>query len=319
MNSICDRQMELVEVRIPTYKRNDLLSTCLDSLISQTWSSWQAIVFDDSNDAETRDVVHGKKDSRIAYKPNSRRLGAAGNLNKCFQTRGYNDASTYACCLEDDNWLYPHAIESNIATVKSHDARIMMRNQDVFTRATHDVNFSGKTTLSQWFSESRFYSPIELAARTIFYTGISNGALFWRTDAESNLQDPWSVTDPSLQEYIRCWQLQENIYVQLDTALAYSDPVEPTHRYYTKDKSFSRALQQGHSRLLKKFGHDFVSEAVSCSKQFNQGDKLAQCFSNIATLPSLAALRTENLRFYPRFLLRGIAKKLTVKSPINFS
>ena len=98
--------MKLVEVRIPTYKRNDMLSACLDSLISQTWSHWKAIIFDDANDSETRRLVLSKGDSRLTYKPNPVRVGAAANLNQCFQTRGYIRDSVYACCLEDDNWLY---------------------------------------------------------------------------------------------------------------------------------------------------------------------------------------------------------------------
>lgn len=309
--------MKLVEVRIPTYKRNDMLSACLDSLISQTWSHWKAIIFDDANDSETRRLVLSKGDSRLTYKPNPVRVGAAANLNQCFQTRGYIRDSVYACCLEDDNWLYPCALESNIETLESEDVHIMMRNQDIFVRSNVGVAHTSKTTLFKWFNESRQYEPVELAARTIFYTGISNGALFWRTDSNSDLQDPYSVIDPSLQEYIRCWQIVEPVYVRLDSSLAYSDPVEKTHRHYTIDRSFSRALQQGHQRLLQKYGHSFVREAVQCSKQFNQKDKLCQCFSNIATFSSLAALLIENLPIIPSFLLRGIVKSILVNSPIN--
>jgi len=70
-------------------------------------------------------------------------------------------------------------------------------------------------------------------------------------------------------------------------------------------------------RLLQKHGHSFVREAVQCSKQFNQKDKLCQCFSNIATFSSLAALLTENLPIIPSFLLRGIVKSILVNSPIS--
>lgn len=308
--------MELVEVRIPTYKRNEMLSSCLDTLISQSWQNWQAIIFDDANDAKTRNVVQDKRDSRFTYKANPARLGAAANLNQCFQTKGYHKDSAYACCLEDDNWLYPNTIESNIDSLKSRDACIMMRNQDVFTRTSKCIEPSGKTTLLPWFLESRLYAPIELAARSVFYTGISNGALFWRTDAKSNLQDPYSVVDPSLQEYIRCWQIQEPVYVRLDPALAYSDPSEKTHRHYTTDKSFSRALQEGHNKLLKEYGHQFVREAHECAKLFCKEDMLSQSLSNIATWQSLTALRSERLPVQPVFALRGLIKRYLVSSPI---
>lgn len=309
--------MELVEVRIPTFKRNELLSACLDSLIAQSWPHWKAIVFDDANDIETHNVVQDKRDSRLTYKANPARLGAAANLNQCFQTKGYHNNSTYACCLEDDNWLYPHALESNIDTLRSTNAYIMMRNQDIFTRTTQGVDAAGETTLLQWFPQSRLYAPVELAARSIFYTGISNGALFWRTNAKSNLQDPYSVIDPSLQEYIRCWQIQEPVYVRLESALAYSDPSEKTHRHYTTDKSFSRALQRGHNKLLKEYGQQFIREAYECAKLFGKEDMLSQCFSNIATWHSLSALRLNRLPIKPVFMLRGLIKRLLIASPIT--
>ncbi len=309
--------MEQVEVRIPTYKRNDMLSSCLDSLIAQSWSNWKAFIFDDANDVATREVILSKKDGRFIYRPNSARLGAAANLNQCFQTKGYKHCSDYACCLEDDNWLYPYAIETNVETLRSQNAHIMMRNQDIFARSGAVAIPTGESTILKWFQQARFYEPVELAVRSIFYTGISNGALFWRTDAKSNLQDPYFVVDPSLQEYIRCWQMREPVYVRLDPALAYSDPCDKTHRHYTTDKSFSRALQLGHNRLLKKYGKEFISEAHECAKLFGKEHMLSQCFSNIATLHSLAALRSERLPIKPIFVLRGLFKRFFVESPIR--
>lgn len=314
-----ESQVEQVEVRIPTYNRNNMLSCSLDSLIAQSWQNWRATVFDDANDASTLELVRTKGDSRILYKPNNKRLGAAENLNQCFQTKGYDPNSVYACCLEDDNWLYPNAIKSNIETLKIHDAHILMRNQDIFSRSEEGVTPTGSTTLLQWFSEERLYEPVELAARSIFYTGISNGALFWRTNARTDLQDPYSVIDPSLQEYIRCWQVRDPVYVRLDAALAYSDPVGKTDRHYTSDRSFSRALQQGHRRMLMKYGQDFISKAASCSRLFDMEGKLSQSLSNIATWASMRGLLSEDLPIDINFMLRGIIKRLTVASLIaNF-
>jgi len=161
-----------VEVRVPTYKRNVLLLSCLSSIINQTWQQWRAIVFDDASDNETREVVDEIGDWRICYRANAVRLGAAGNLNQCFQTKGYYAGSLFACCLEDDNWMYPHAIETNIQTLISCGGSIMMRNQDIFKRSDDDIAPTKQTTLGPWFAKSAFYGPVELAARSMFYTGI---------------------------------------------------------------------------------------------------------------------------------------------------
>jgi glycosyltransferase involved in cell wall biosynthesis len=46
--------MSLCEVRIPTYKRPDLLKRALSNLRKQTYDNWQAIAFDDSPEQEVK-------------------------------------------------------------------------------------------------------------------------------------------------------------------------------------------------------------------------------------------------------------------------
>jgi hypothetical protein len=307
----------VVEVRIPTYKRNTLLLECLQSLVGQSWTNWKAKVFDDANDPQARELVGLIGDPRIEYVANASRLGAAGNLNQCFQTRPYYPQSAFACCLEDDNWFYPFALETNVRALQSCGGSILMRNQDVYRRTDVGVSPTGHTTLCSWFEESGFYKPIELAARTFFYTGISNGALFWSTDSLSDLQDPCRVVDPSLQEYIRCWQIRESVFVALDSALAFSDPELPTFRHYTRDKSFSRALQQGYQRLLAVYGDDLISIALKCAKGCGRVEILVNAVSNICTASAFSALTSLGLPVSSRHALRGALKRLIVQSPIE--
>lgn len=307
----------IVEVRVPTYQRPDMLSHCLDSLIAQTWSNWRAIVFDDSRDHSSEAIVSGKFDTRIIYQRNNERLGAAGNLNQCFQTKSIIPGSLYACCLEDDNWIYPSLFESNIAILRESGCSILMRNQDIFLRDGMNVAATGGTTLGRWFLSDNVVRQIDLHARTFFYTGVSNGALFWKTDARSNLQDPYDVIDPSLQEYIRCWQINEPIYVSLDVASAYSDPVRPTSRHYTKNRSFSRALQHWHGYLIRAYGRQFIDNVLSLSDEFGMRDMAVQKLVNIARPIPIISLLQAGIFPPLQFIFTGVAKRLLVQTPLR--
>lgn len=306
-----------VEVRVPTFKRNGLLIEALQSLLRQTWTAWQAIVFDDAGDRETHAIVQDLNDKRIVYRANPSRLGASGNLNQCFQSNAYYARSSFACCLEDDNWLYPHALESNIVTMQSTGALIMMRNQDIYSRTRSALSKTNATTLGCWFSRDGFYEPIDLIARTFFYTGISNGALFWNVNCSSTLQDTSHVVDPSLQEYVRCWQIKEPLFVQLDAALGYSDPDSPTHRHYTVDKSFSRAIQHAHGQMLRKHGGDLISSVAECGRSFGRLQQAVNSVSNIASLAAVIGLMKRGLPVSWSYVIRGTAKRLFVRSPLK--
>lgn len=72
--------MSLCEVRIPAYKRPDLLRRALSSLVVQSYPNWQAIVLDDSPDKEALNVIRSFEDDRILYKPNEKNLGVLKNI-----------------------------------------------------------------------------------------------------------------------------------------------------------------------------------------------------------------------------------------------
>jgi len=105
--------------------------------------------------------------------------------------------------------------------------------------------------------------------------------------------------------------------VRLDSALAYSDPEAPTFRHYTKDKSFSRAIQHGGSYLLRTYGHPFLSYALECAIQYQKTDLLTNSISNLGSFDALLWLFNERLSLRYRSVMRGIVKKLLVKSPLK--
>src|SRR5215467_15983495 len=95
------------EVRVPTYNRPGLLRRAIDSLRSQTYPYWKAVVFDDSTSGESQDVTESAGDERISYQRNPVRMGAAGNIDQCFSPSKVASGH-YGCLLEDDNFWLPN-------------------------------------------------------------------------------------------------------------------------------------------------------------------------------------------------------------------
>jgi glycosyltransferase involved in cell wall biosynthesis len=117
-----------VEVRIITYKRPALLRRALTGLCNQTYAGWRAVVYDDSPDQESREVVAQMNDSRIECRPNSKNLGAALNLCKAFAPEPVFADSEFACVLEDDNLFTPALLEENVKSLQSNQEPVLARN-----------------------------------------------------------------------------------------------------------------------------------------------------------------------------------------------
>jgi len=91
----------LVSVVLPTYNRSEWLQTSIGSVLSQTYSHWKLIVWDDGSTDNTEDVVRLFNDERIRYFKGSNK-GAAYARNCAIE----NSRGDYIAFLDsDDQWL----------------------------------------------------------------------------------------------------------------------------------------------------------------------------------------------------------------------
>lgn len=251
--------MAICEVRVPTYKRPDLLERALKSLISQTYTDWCALIFDDSPGQEGKSVVDNLKDSRLIYRPHSQNLGRSKNIDHCFRSRAYQNG-TYAFVLEDDNYLFPEFIEKNIQSLEEHNVSILLRNQEVRLEQDGASVPMHRTTRAQWFSPGT-YSPLELYSRLFFCEGISNGGLFWHTEKiVSNLQVGPQVEHSWHQELFRTLSIQETLRFE-DRPLCVFTEFEYHHKLINFAPKHNRATQSILIYLVKKYKQEIIQEA----------------------------------------------------------
>jgi glycosyltransferase involved in cell wall biosynthesis len=99
----------LISIVLPTYNRANLLSKAIQSIISQTFSAWELIIWDDGSSDDTEMVVNGFRDERIKYfyEPNR---GKPYALNQGIK----HSMGDYIAFLDDDDQWLPGKLEKQI-------------------------------------------------------------------------------------------------------------------------------------------------------------------------------------------------------------
>jgi glycosyltransferase involved in cell wall biosynthesis len=202
--------MPVVEVRVPTFNRPELLRRALGSLLAQDYLDWRAIVLDDGDVGHTRAVLDDLRDRRLVHRPNEGRLGAARNIAQSFAGVAYA-GGTHFGVLEDDNFWHPTFLSTNLRVMAEHGVSIVQSNQSV-EEASGDK--PGKllaiTTLGDCHPEGR-WRPEQFKVPMLWRLPISNSGLFWRSNSRSDLRAD-DIDDALLQEWVRAFRIVDDVY-----------------------------------------------------------------------------------------------------------
>jgi len=89
----------VVSVVMLTYKRADLVSNAINSILNQTYKDFEFIILNDGSPDNTDEVIAKYKDNRIRYYKNSKNMGIAYSRNKVTKlARG-----KYIMIMDDDD------------------------------------------------------------------------------------------------------------------------------------------------------------------------------------------------------------------------
>src|ERR1700761_5759568 len=106
-----ENTLSLISICIPTYQRPDLLAEALESCFAQTYTQFEIVIGDDSQDVDTERLVAGYEiayPGRIRYERHIPSLGQNRNVNDLFaRARG-----SRLLLLHDDDRLLPDALRS---------------------------------------------------------------------------------------------------------------------------------------------------------------------------------------------------------------
>lgn len=110
----------LVSIITPTYNHEKFIGTCLESVLSQTYSNWELIVIDDGSSDRTGFVVSQYNDKRIRYiRQNNQGIWKLGEIyNKALQL----SKGDYIAVLEGDDFWPPYKLELQTNSLERSNA-----------------------------------------------------------------------------------------------------------------------------------------------------------------------------------------------------
>jgi len=121
-----DRLKPRVSVVMPTYARNaeGLLTSCLDSVLAQTFTDFEFIIIDDGSSDGSEAVIkqYAAADPRIVYvrHPQNSGLPAVRTDEGILLAR-----APYVAFIFDDNLWYPDALESMVTALEHSDIELV--------------------------------------------------------------------------------------------------------------------------------------------------------------------------------------------------
>lgn len=115
-------------IGIPVYNHAHKLRQALDSILQQTNTDFRIIVCDDRSSDATPEIVaeYVRKDPRVSYHPNEKRLGYIGNARRCFDLayQLYPDAPFFAWGSDHDVW-HERWLEALMSALEAHPDAVL--------------------------------------------------------------------------------------------------------------------------------------------------------------------------------------------------
>jgi hypothetical protein len=221
--------------------------------------------------------------------------------------------------IEDDNWILPQFLESNIKKLSHSNLRVLLRNQAIMVdRDSGLPTPTGQTTRGAIFGiKDAVLSPLMVHAGMFFGTGLSNGGIFWKLTPEINFVVGNRSEHSPMQEYLRSLQLKESVFYAADPLAAFSLPENgSTTRESLSNRQFNRGKMEIISFLLRKHGCSIMECAFGIAKN---DKKLIQNYKRTLCYCSLSPLVAwKEMKFYGLFVwLKGMLVFKTIKTPIQ--
>ena len=104
-----------VSVIVPTHNRADLLPRAVDSVLAQTYGSYEMVIVDDCSADNTQDVIAGFSDPRIRSFRHDRNRGQSAAIN----TGIAHARGEYIGFLDDDDEWLPTKLEGQVALLEA--------------------------------------------------------------------------------------------------------------------------------------------------------------------------------------------------------
>ena len=164
----------VVSVVIPTYNHARFLGGALQSIVEQTFDSWEALVINNFSDDDTEDVVRSFGDPRITL-VNFRNHGiiAAGRNEGIRRARG-----TYVAFLDSDDVWMPRKLEESVTVLNGGADLVCHAENWVGGGLSTRTMIYGPTEVASWRNLLLRQNCISTSATTVRRTVLEHVGLF---------------------------------------------------------------------------------------------------------------------------------------------
>ncbi len=135
------QEQALVSVIIPLYNNEKYIAACVDSVLAQTYSKWEAIIVDDGSTDGGYAIceLYAKRDHRISViRQENKRVGAARNLGLSMAH------GEYVMFIDSDDMIEPDAMERAIRVILNHQADMVQWEAHFFDSDDDHPDVYGK-------------------------------------------------------------------------------------------------------------------------------------------------------------------------------
>lgn len=139
----------LISVVLRTYNQpKRILSDCIESVFSQTYSNWELIIADDSNSQESIDLINEyvNKDKRVILNKKSERRGYVGSMNDALKV----SKGEFIAILDSDDAAVPERFQLQLDYFERHP------QCDILGGAMNIIDKDSNVTSTRYYPEGGF-------------------------------------------------------------------------------------------------------------------------------------------------------------------
>lgn len=125
-------QKPIVSIILPTYNRADLLPAAIETVLNQTYSNWELIIWNDGSTDATKSILKKYSDLRIRCIEDVNH-GKSWALNRGIEV----SSADYIAFLDDDDQWTPQKLQLQVKAMENHpDVEMLFGNYDNLNLST---------------------------------------------------------------------------------------------------------------------------------------------------------------------------------------
>ena len=273
------RNVSPVSVIIPSYNRPKLTNRAVESVLAQTWRSFEVIVVDDGSDANQIYPSRMFDDRRVRLVCHPVNLGVSAARNTGVKQSRF---PLIAFLDSDDRWL-PEKLETQMAIFDEHSSK---RNLLVYTSFYLE---KGKTRTVYPLSRRKRNQAL---SDFIFLDGGYFNTSTWLTSRALLERFPFDVEFDQCEDYDVLLRMEaagvEFIYCNTPTTITNCDFREDRLSNRLNGDSYSKFLEQNSHRLTTMSYVLLESIILNAADHAGLGMRLQNRFRRFLTTPRLS-------------------------------